>query len=149
MIALCLWIVLDSTVIGDGSGSGVGGWITRAIGPDGVRLGALVLAVALAAFVLAYLRLLLSSSSLAVGADRERLTLRSALGDGSWTWPEVEALFVRRVPTPGGEQMLVMVRPRSGRERGVACNAVRETADEVESWVEAAEELRLAAIGRF
>lgn len=142
LAAAALWLALDSSIISD---SRVGTRLVRAVGPDLPRLAFLILAAASAAMAALHLRLLLSAGSLAARADAGGVTLRSLFGTRSHPWPEVEALYVRRVATPAAEQVLVVLRARGRREAGVAVNSLEEDAGEAEAWVEAAEQMRLAA----
>ncbi|MGZ8362030.1 MAG: hypothetical protein ACXWUX_16045 [Allosphingosinicella sp.] len=146
LAGLFIWFVLDGAIL-SGDGRGLGSRLARTIGPETLRY--LILAVALlsAALALAYLRLLASADSLALRADAQAVTLRTLIGSRIFAWPEVEEVFLRRVATPAGEQGLVVVRGRGRRQAGVAVNALRESVEEAQAWVDAAERMRLGGEG--
>jgi hypothetical protein len=143
-LALALWLGLDPSAV-SGGGVGRGARFARAIGPEAFRALALALALLTAGFLVLHLRLSFARGRVALKAAGEGLTVRSYFGERAYKWPDVEAVYLRQVPVPTGEQTIVMVRPCVGRESVVAVRNLAEDAEDAAAWVDAAERLRTAA----
>jgi hypothetical protein len=141
LTAMFLWVAVDVTLVA-GDGNQVAARLARTVGPDALRLLAAASGLITATLLVGNLRLLASADSVAVAADAEAVTIRRMFRTKVYPWADVETLFVRRVSTPARGQAWVMVRPRGRREAGVAVNSLRESTDEAEAWIVAAEQMR-------
>lgn len=141
--AVGVWIALGG-VSEETARRGPGAWIGRLLGPEGIPILGLIVALASALFALLYLRRAFADP-LAARADAEGVTIHTIFGSHSYSAQDIEALELQ---FPAGHPILQIIpRPGQGKMRGLAVNGLTESVDEVQDWVERAHSV--GAAGRL